>query len=52
MTEETHATEAQKEAYAKEIHTEAVHTDTAHSEFAPLDQARVRAAVREFLLAI
>ncbi len=52
MTEETHATEAQKEAHAKEIHTEAVHTDTAHSEFAPLDQARVRAAVREFLLAI
>ena len=43
MTEETHA---------KEIHTKAVHTNTAHSEFAPLDQARVRAAVREFLLAI
>ena len=41
-----------EEAHAKEIHTEAVHTNTAHSEFAPLDQARVRAAVREFLLAI
>ena len=52
MTEETYAKEAQKETHATEIHTKAVHTDTAHSEFAPLDQARVRTVVREFLLAI